>query len=397
MVSIESDNADIERCLERILAETRRGGAAFADDLVLRCADRGLSIELPPGSPAHMLIKLPQQMLVPTRSFGLALQGDDIVITAIDPDVTPARRALMESIVALYNLTGKIAWYRQSSAVLFLRARPELARLVARGSDAGMQSVLLDPAAAGGLDGFVLRRFLGTRWLNLGAEPATGARAMLAPVIDLMNHNARGAPFLNREDAGGRYVLIERAMHASADERECFVCYGFYDPLETLLGYNFVDESSMFARSVPVEIALPAVGRIRVGDGHGHRELRGLPDALRDIQIYLPRIVVKRPRELEVGFLVIPPPTAPQVLRRVLNVMIASLDRDCVDRLDLILEAERQVIAANKAHYADLWPALTAAAAQTPDSPILRDLRRASELRMSYLQRYEDMVRAHAA
>src|SRR5262245_14104529 len=114
MVSIQSDNADIERCLERILIETRRGGAAFADDLTLRCADRSLSIELPPGSGARMLINLPEPMTVPTRSFRLALQGDDIAITDVDPDVTPARRALMESILALYNLTGKIAWYRQS-------------------------------------------------------------------------------------------------------------------------------------------------------------------------------------------------------------------------------------------------------------------------------------------
>ena len=128
MVSIEADNVDIERCLERILAEARRGGAAFADDLVLRCADRSLSIELPPGSAAETLITLPEQMLVPTRLFSLALQGDDIVVTAADPAVTPARRALMESMLALYNLTGKIAWFRRHSTVPFLRGRPELAR-----------------------------------------------------------------------------------------------------------------------------------------------------------------------------------------------------------------------------------------------------------------------------
>ena len=79
--------------------------------------------------------------------------------------------------------------------------------------------------------------------------------------------------------------------------------------------------------------------------------------------------------------------------------MIATLDRACLDRLDLILEAERQIIVANKAHYAELGPALAAAAAQASlaDAPILRDLRRAIELQMTRLQRYEAMVGADAA
>jgi hypothetical protein len=391
MVSIEADNADIERCLERILAEARRGGAAFADDLVLRCADRSLSIELPPGSTAETLITLPEQTLVPTRLFSLALQGDDIAVTAADPGVTPARRTLMESMLALYNLTGKIAWFRQHSAVLFLRGRPELARLVARGSDAGMRSALLDPLAPGGLDSFLLLRFLATRWLDFGRDTA---RAVLAPIVDLMNHDAKAAPFRNREEAGVRYLLVERARQRPAEARECFIRYGSYDPLETLLGYDFVDESATFARSVPLEIALPGVGRIKVGAGHSESGAKALPAALRDLRGYLPKIVGRQAEALEISFLIVPEATAPHALRRVLNVVIATLDRACLDRLDLILEAERQIIAANKAHYAELGSALAAAQASPADASILRDLRRAIELQMTRLQRYEAMVGA---
>ena len=107
----------------------------------------------------------------------------------------------------------------------------------------------------------------------------------------------------------------------------------------------------------------------------------------------------RQPQALEISFLIVPGTTAPHALRRVLNVVIATLDRACLDRLDLILEAERQLIAANKVHYAELGPALSAAAAQASpaDAPILRDLRRACELQTSRLQRYQELAAAQTA
>src|SRR5215472_12342976 len=126
MVSILADDRSVERCLERTLEQARRGGAEFSDALILRGTSGSLSVELEPDSDAQLLIKLPENILVPIGSFGFALEGDDIAIRTADPDVTAEQRALLESMVELYNLTGKISWYRRTSPFLFLGSRPDL-------------------------------------------------------------------------------------------------------------------------------------------------------------------------------------------------------------------------------------------------------------------------------
>jgi hypothetical protein len=104
--------------------------------------------------------------------------------------------------------------------------------------------------------------------------------------------------------------------------------------------------------------------------------------------------VTRQPRYLEVAFLAIPAtPTLSHALRRVLNLLIATLDSDHLDRLDLIVAAEDQILAANRAHDQELRWALAAAAPGAPASPILAELARACDLQIARLQAYDDMVR----
>jgi len=397
MVSIESDDARIGRSLERLLAAARRAGAEFADDLILRCAEGSLSIALPPHSAAERLIKLPEAALIPVRPFRLFLKADDIVIDAVDAGVSAERRTLMESTLELYNLTGKIAWYRRTAVPLFLHAHRQLAGLVARGCDPAMQRMLMDPVPADAADSFLLTRFLDTRVVKFREEPTDPAVYVLAPIVDLMNHHAKGATFQNRAEDPDRSLCVERARSLPLDASECFACYGSYDAMETLLRYNFADESATFLRSIPVVVTLPGVGTITADTGRDRSAGKGLPPALKPIGRYLPKILNRQPRYLKVAFLAVPDGSAPQALRRVLNLLIATLDREFVDRLDLIRAAETQVIDANRVHYRDLRRAVTATAAGQESAPILADLLRACDLQLARLQAYDDMARDLAA
>jgi len=179
--------------------------------------------------------------------------------------------------------------------------------------------------------------------------------------------------------------------------RECFVCYARYDAMEMLLAYNFVDETATFVRSVPMEINLPDVGVIKVQTNKTKGSNKNLPPQLRDIAPFLPKIVAKRTDHLEVTFLSIPATVTPQVFRRVLNVLIGTLNRACMDRLDLILQAEEQVIATNRAYYETVRDALRAIPAGGQAASALHDLARACDLQLSLLQHYSDMARSLAA
>jgi hypothetical protein len=301
----------------------------------------------------------------------------------------------MESMLALYNFTGKIGWYRRTSSVLFLRTRPELASLVARGCDVPMQRRLTDRLAADEHAPFLLHRFIGTRSLDFRVDPGASAGAVLAPIVDLLNHHSKAPPFQEHTGPSGRRLRITRPRSVPANPRECFVQYGFYDPLETLLSYDFIDESAEFLRSVPAVITLPGIGTIKVQAGRSKSASKSLPAPLKAIADYLPKIVTRQPRYLEVAFLAITAaPALPHALRRVLNLLIATLDRDCLDRLDLIVAAEDQILAANRAHYQELRRALAAAPAGAPASPVLAELTRACELQIARLQAYDDMVRS---
>lgn len=397
MVSIDSDSAEITRCVERLIAEARRVGGEFADDLVVRCRDGSLCLALPPGSSTDIIIKMPERALIPIKSFRLSLDGDDIVIDGADADVSPERRALLEPMIELYNLTGKIAWYRRTAVPLFLRGYPKLAELVGRGSDGSMRRLLTDRLPAAAMPRLTLDRFLGTRLLDFREDPSEPGESVLMPVIDFMNHHANGAPFQNRSREGDRSLWVGRAKAIPGNPQECFAFYGHYDAMETLLRYNFPDESGSVLRSVPVVITLPEVGTISADAGHGRGTGKNLPDALKPIGRYLPKILNKQPRYLKVSFLVLPT-TTPNALRQVLNLLIANLGREHVDRLDLIRAAEAQVLEANKAHYAELRPALAATAPGGPDAAaILADLVRVCDLQLAHLQRYEDTIQNLAA
>ncbi|HTO84315.1 MAG TPA: hypothetical protein VMQ73_18970 [Methylomirabilota bacterium] len=397
MVSIVADNQAVERCLERILELARRGGAEFADALILRGINGSLSIELPPDSDAQALIKLPENILVPVGLFGFTLEGDDIAVRTAEPGVTAEQRALLESMVELYNLTGKIAWYRQTSPVLFLGSQPDLARLIARGRDEPMRQGLERLATGGYAESIVLQRFIGSRWFRFREDGEEAEKRVLMPILDLMNHHVQGSAFDKRSDGGGRYLCIERARSMPREVRECFVCYARYDAMEMLLAYNFVDETATFVRSVPMEINLPDVGVIKVQTSKKKGFNKNLPPQLQDIAAFLPKIIAKRADHLEVTFLSIPATVTPQVFRRVLNVLIGTLNRTCMDRLDLILQAEEQVIAANRAYYRTVQEALRAVPAEDQAGAAWQDLARACDLQLSLLQRYSDMARALAA
>jgi hypothetical protein len=397
MVSIIADSQDVERCLERILEQARRGGAEFSDALILRGLNGSLSVELPPDSDAQMLIKLPENTLVPVGSFDLVLEGDDIAIRGAQPQVTQEQRALLESMVELYNLTGKIAWYRRTSPFLFLGSQPDLARLIARGRDEPMRRALELLAMGADIDPIVLWRFMSTRWFSFRQDGDEESKRVLMPILDLMNHHARGSAIQKQSDGNGPSHYVERARSMPREVRECFVRYARCDAMEMLLAYNFVDETATFVRSVPMEINLPDVGVIKVQTSKAKGSNKNLPPQLRNIAPFLPKMIAKRPEYLEVTFLCIPATVTPQVFRRVLNVLIGTLNRACVDRLDLILRAEEQVIATNRTYYETVRDALRAVPAEAQAASAWHDVARTCDLQLSLLQRYSDLARELAA
>jgi hypothetical protein len=119
MVSIAADNLQVERSLRKIVALSKESGAEFSDDLVLKSVNGYLSVEAPPESAGKVLVRLPWDCLVPFSPFRLSIVNDDLVISSYEEGLTDECVTLMEALLELFNLTGKVADHRRTSLATY--------------------------------------------------------------------------------------------------------------------------------------------------------------------------------------------------------------------------------------------------------------------------------------
>jgi hypothetical protein len=136
-------------------------------------------------------------------------------------------------------------------------------------------------------------------------------------------------------------------------------------------------------------IDLPDLGTIRLTNFDKTRDRRALPPSVSDLHFYIPALLARRTDHIEVGRLLIPGPSAPRALRRTLHFLIAEMSPGHSRQRDLVMEAERQIIAANQAYYRDLLAFLRPLGPQDPlQKPILRDFLHLCELQLARIQNY---------
>jgi len=167
------------------------------------------------------------------------------------------------------------------------------------------------------------------------------------PIIDLFNHHFQGALFSIADVPDKeRSLAIARSNPLPGTGKECFACYGAHDSFDTWVTYGFVDQSALFVRSVAMTVDLPDLGTIRLTNFDKTRDRRALPPSVSDLHFYIPALLARRTDHIEVGRLLIPGPSAPRALRRTLHFLIAEMSPGHSRQRDLVMEAERQIIAA---------------------------------------------------
>lgn len=379
MVLVVADNRDVERALQRLLTLSKKAGAQFRDDLVVKCVDRTLSIEAPPESAGQVLMRLPWDCLVPLQPFRLAAVDDTIAVSGHDKDLTRACVARMEAFLELYNLTCKLAAHRRTSPWPLVASHPRLLEHVTRGR--GRQDLITSgklnlPHSANEL---LLNSFLNSRAFDYkatgGSTPAQHSYfRVLLPILDAMNHHFNGAPYTyeQRED-GRRHLTVARSALLPGMGNQCFGLYGTHDSLDSWMTYGFIDESVPYVSSIGMTIVLPTLGTIRVASMIKHRSQEELAQPDKDLYFYVPQVLAKNGNDIETAGLLIPGPGAPRSLRRTLNLLITEMRPGHPMKWDLMLHAEDQIIAANTVYYRDLAALLRSISPTDPLHGPIRD------------------------
>jgi hypothetical protein len=360
MVLIAADNRETERCLETLVTLLTDCGAQFHESVVLKCDKGCLSIEAPPELVRTILIRIPEQHLLPLSAFRLSLANDDsITVSPADPGLSSENISLMETMIELYNLTAKVTVHRNSSLHALMAARPALMEYVRLGRLEGNNEVFREHLVSGDERSLMLNSFFATRVLDNSDDGSV--LPVLLPAIDLVNHHHQGLPFLNERPKAPQttthdsFLSLVRSPPVAENENECFAYYGTYDAFDAFLSYGFINESVSFVRSIPRDIQIPGVGTIRVlTSGTPGRLEEGMPDSVRGLDFYMPEISDSEPGLMTVSSLLIPGPEAPRALRRVLNYLIGRLSPDRLDRHALVLLVEELIVESNRAYYKNL-------------------------------------------
>src|SRR5258707_7266651 len=135
MVLIAADSLQVERSLQKIVALSEKAGAEFSDDLVLKSVNGYLSVEAPPESAGKVLVRLPWDCLVPFSPFRLSIVNDDLVISSYEEGLTDECVTMMEALLKLFNLTGKVADHRRTSPWRVIISYPTILQYVRQARD----------------------------------------------------------------------------------------------------------------------------------------------------------------------------------------------------------------------------------------------------------------------
>jgi hypothetical protein len=256
MLTIHSDHPDTSDLVQQMAELCAAHGAHWHPDLQVDVRDGSLCLLAPPGTPGEM-ISLPTELLVPIQGAQWAQSADQLQLLQPPAGNSTVQNTLLQLHIALYNATGKLHWWRQQHPARLVEACPTVAAVVAAIKPGHRRSK--DQSAAEG--------FLATRSFGWRAEPVDDPKqTVLMPLIDLLNHHHRGAPY--RIEAGA----MRMATAQPESSGECFAHYGHRrDGLDLALHYGHADPSTPFAHCAPLQINVEGVGLIQVQHQMGRR------------------------------------------------------------------------------------------------------------------------------
>lgn len=369
---IESDNKELKKHLDDLEAALVGYGAWFHPQLALIDNGGAMSVQIEgPLMPNEIIMKVPQKLFVSSDGLNVSLKGKEF---SIDPDpkkLTPEQIDIGKRMIDIYNITDKATLHRGECPWIIYRESPDLLDKLTHARTPNKfiqekQTYLHNLPGAKSEEDFTCWSFLQTRVLGQKSLETQAKEQVMMPIIDYLNHDGEGCPFIMRKDDALGHVMDIQNRQPYFDRRECCVSYGTYDTLDTFLSYGFPDVSAPFVRSVPVDVEIAGYGTMHVSGMLGAKNDTDLPKEIFDLRRYMPVPAKKQDGSLSVSHMIIPVGKSPHALRRVLQVMIRSYIGQDAQRevvIDNVYAAEEKIIKDNIAFYETMLKSVRATSA----------------------------------
>lgn len=378
MLALSCDDPAIQAQLAELAAAVAAEGGAAQPDAVCRSQGAQIWLETGPEGPQGPLLAVPDACLPRLASFHLAAAGDSFALAWAAETMPASQRRCLDALVALYNAAGRPGFWRRACPWLALRRDPELlATVLAAVDHEPPLPRYYSLATADEVGTLWPESFLHTRTFARPAAPGapagSGATDVLAPLIELLNHDLR-ARGLSFDDAGGP---AGPCLQAPGDpvvpgSREVFLRYRLMDACHAYLHYGFRDGVAPLAFSIACELDLPGGLRLSVGNRLGPGFSQSLPPALEPYRAYMPRVLACDRDRLALQRVIVPSRAAPGADQAPLHTVLAGFLQPYADdagprRLErLVGSAEEQLLATNHAFYERVRHAVAVAENQPP-------------------------------
>ena len=336
---IESDNKAVEKTLTRLTTLITDHGGWLDPALKMVCADHAISVKMAgPNVPGHTIIKMPPALLVPALEMRLRLKRKTFSIIPDKTILTPLQIQVAELMIELYNLTNKAEFHKNESPWFAFRDAPELmdsllhARTINKNPPPLQQQFMHGVRGTIPADEFLCMDFIMTRVISIARAPDNEKVRHVMPIIDYLNHDYRASGFFTPEQPIARntspakdedYLRIKNSQ-PSISSGDCYVSYGIYDALDTLLGYGFMDTEVPLVRSIPLQIPVRGAGDLIVNAFSTGQHAAQVGKELADIAAYMPA-VEQTNNGLTASHLLIGLSPGPQLLRRALHSLISTM------------------------------------------------------------------------
>ncbi len=416
MVTVTSDSPQIEKAFNNLLDTLRQAGSGFHSQLQISVVNKNITLSTKEAmSRGKEMIRIPRAALMPSDQYAIALVGDNFVVDYfLNTTVTQVQRTIIEQMFEIYNLTAKVAEHKDICFLYSLRDYPTLMEKFSKnrmtnpkyqewykGLQEGMDEVLFKQ--------FLIDTFIQTRPLGYNDPIREDNVSTIMPIIDFLNHHWDGANFSVVSGVREGDLTIASSQPIEGNN-ECFAFYGVLDACDSLLRYNFVDESAPIIRSIKLELEVPDGRKILIDNkGHDPKIHEPLPAELSDLIYYTPQFKFtedegKQPEEqdMQLSFVIIPlkESMAPLGMRRVIKYtiehMYSNFDQDITfDVQEWALAAEEKILNVNAEDYESLLKHVDELVEEKGASDSLLRMRILAKAQLKKIAAYKENIKSY--
>lgn len=348
---LEGDNKQLEP-MKRICELLSKQGAWFNPDLRIRAEEGNLSLHGTPGASRASYLRVPVALMPQLEGFDIQQKNDRLVAEPNGAPLLPHQHEILESMLELYNATGKLKLWRDSVPFLAWQDTPDVLDYLVSARPLNRNLMLnYERFKAGKQDELLVESYLGARKFGLNDRhlKALGVSCneamVLLPVVDCLNHSLTAEGYYTPHIEGKPTM---RTFHVpDAETGELFVRYNLYDAVDTTLSYGFMDSASTWLSSIPVTLSIRGQ-TLKVQSLPMQLRSDPIPTSFEDIRTYMPELNRQGEREATVSKLMFCKGSS-YSLRRVLTYLVYQLGiahTDLVARQQ-VAELERQLIEKN--------------------------------------------------